>query len=335
MNKTALITGITGQDGSYLAKLLLEKGYRVCGISVYESAASLWRLDYLGILDKIELHNLNITDQLPLLAVVRGCKPEEIYHLAALTTTRLSHNQPITYGEVDGLATANLLETVRSLNRGTRVYLASSVEIFGSYGVPELLSSARYKPDNPYAIAKLYGYWMGSIYREGYSMYVCNGIMSNHESPLRGLDFVTRKISNEVARISLGLSKELVLGSIDARRNWGYAPDFVRAMWLLLQQEKPQDLIISTGEEHTVREFLEMAFSIVNLNWQDYVKYDRSPLEPERGTAQAHINSELHDSLGWKPEVKFDELVEIMVREDLRRWSRHLKGERFPWDISG
>ena len=335
MQRSALITGITGQDGSYLAKLLLAKGYRVCGISTYESAASLWRLDYLGILDKIELHNLNITDQLPLFAVVRDCKPDEIYHLAALTTTRLSNSQPVTYGEVDGLATANLLEAVRGLNRDTRLYLASSVEIFGSYGVPDLLSSARYKPNNPYAMAKLYGYWMGSIYREGYGMYVCSGIMSNHESPLRSLDFVTRKISNEVARISLGLSKELVLGSIDSRRNWGYAPDFVRAMWLLLQQDKPQDVVISTGEEHTVREFLEKAFSTVNLNWLDYVKYDASPAEADRGTAQAIRASELRDRLGWKPEVNFDEMVEIMVRADLQRWNRHLKGERFPWDFSG
>ena len=331
MTKTAFITGIAGQDGAYLAKLLLEKGYRVLGADKDSSSAYLWRLRYLGIMDRVNVDLLDMTDTASVYDAVGRLKPAEIYHLAALTVPAYSKTRPINYAEVNGMAVANLLEAVRCIDPHIRIFMASTVKLLGKEACYTDVESCRFGPDDPYAIAKLYGYAISDIYRQGYGMFVASGIMSNHESCLRPLDFVTRKISNEAARIALALSSRLELGRIDAAHDWGYAPDFVRAMWLMLQQDKPHDYILSTNEYHTVREFVEKSFSLLGLDWKEYVKYDRSTAS-ENG--ERYDSSEAQKELGWRPEVKFDEIVKIMVEEDLRRWKMHLEGKSFPWDIN-
>lgn len=331
MNKKAFITGIAGQDGAYLAKLLLEKGYSVTGADKDSSPAYLWRLRYLDIIDKVQVDLLDMTDTASVYDAVARIRPSEIYHLAALTVPSYSRTRPINYAEVNGMAVANLLEAVRCIDPHIRIFMASTVKLLGKQACYTSVESCHFGPDNPYAIAKLYAYAISDIYRQGYGMFVASGIMSNHESCLRPLDFVTRKISNEVARIALALSSELRLKDIDSSVDWGYAPDFVKAMWLMLQQEKPHDYILSTNEHHTVREFVEKAFSLVGLNWQDFVKYDGTSVA-ENG--ERYDSSEAQKALGWQPEVKFDDIVRIMVEEDLRRWKMHLEGKTFPWDIN-
>lgn len=331
MSKTALITGIAGQDGAYLAQLLLEKGYRVFGVDRDSSPAYLWRLRYLDLLDKVDVTLLDITDTASIYDAVGRYKPDEIYHLAALTIPGLSKERPINYAEVNGTAVINLLEAVRCINPQTKIFMASTVKLLEKNACFATAESCRYEPDDPYAIAKLYGYAIANIYRQGYGMYVANGIMSNHESCLRPLDFVTRKISNEVVKISLGLSSMLELGKIEVTHDWGYAPDFVKAMWLMLQQDKPSDYILATNEYHTVREFVQKAFSMVGLDWKEYVKAD---LEPVGENSSRYDSSETQAALGWRPEVKFDDIVKIMLDEDLHRWKMHLEGQSFPWDIN-
>jgi len=331
MSKTALITGIAGQDGAYLAKLLLEKGYRVQGADKDSSPAYLWRLRYLEILDKVSVDLLDVTDTASVYDSVGRNRPDEVYHLAALTAPGLSEMRPINYAEVNGTAVINLLEAVRCINPHIKIFMASTVKLLEKNACFMDTESCRFEPDDPYAIAKLYGYAISNIYRQGYGMYVANGIMSNHESCLRPLDFVTRKISNEAARISLGLSGKLELGKVEVVHDWGYAPEFVNAMWLMLQQEKPHDYILATNEYHTVREFVEKAFAVVGLDWKAYTRADLSP-SAENGNR--YDSSEIQSALGWKPAVKFDEIVKIMVEEDVRRWKMHLEGKSFPWDIN-
>jgi len=331
MSKIALITGIAGQDGSYLAKLLLEKGYRVLGADKDSSPAYLWRLRYLGIFDKVDVDLLDITDTASVYDSVCRNRPDEIYHLAALTIPRYSRTRPINYAEVNGTAVINLLEAVRCIDPHIKIFMASTVKLLGKEACFLKAEECSFGPDDPYAIAKLYGYAISDIYRQGYGMFVASGIMSNHESCLRPLDFVTRKISNEAARISLGLSRELRLNSIEDSVDWGYAPDFVRAMWLMLQQEKPHDYILATNEYHTVREFVERAFALLGLDWKEYVKAD---LPPSGDEVSRYDSSEIQSMLGWQPEVKFDGIVKIMVEEDVRRWKMHLEGKSFPWDIN-
>jgi len=332
VSKRALITGITGQDGAYLAKLLLEKGYEVYGSYRRSSTPNFWRLQYLDIHKKINLVIAEFDDSSSLTDTILQCRPDEIYHLAAKTVSGSSFDHPISYGEINGLGFTRLLEAVRSINKQIRVYQASSIELFGHGDTRPLTENACFNPANPYAVAKLYAYWISNIYRTGYGMFICNGIMFNHESPLRGLDFVTRKITNAVAKIHLGLEKQLLMGNIDARRDWGYAPDYVKAMWLMLQQNKPDDYIVATNETHTVREFLETAFSIVNLDWSKYVKIDNRLLRPTDITFSQGDNSRAREKLNWMPEVKFEQIVELMVNEDIKRWKRCLNGETFPWD---
>jgi GDPmannose 4,6-dehydratase len=334
MSQTAIITGIAGQDGAYLAQFLLAKGYKVYGILKDKSDFNLWRLKYLDILDQCDLISFDVRDACAMFDAVKSCQPDEIYHLAALAVAASPVERPVDYGEVNGLAVTNVLEAVRCLNKSSRIYFASSIQMFGP-GMNLNISQEinHFAPGTPYAMAKLYGFWMAHIYRNTYGMFVCNGIMSNHESPLRSLDFVTRKITNEAAKISLGLGKKLVLGNLETSRDWGYAADFVRAMWLMLQGDKPQDFILATGERHTLKEFLEKAFSAVNLNWQDYVIQDNTLLRRNDDYFDAGSTLETCTKLGWRPEINFDQLVEIMVNQDLLRWKRHLKGDRFPWDI--
>jgi GDPmannose 4,6-dehydratase len=333
MTKRALITGVAGQDGAYLSALLLDKGYEVFGCDLGIGPKACWRLRYLGIHDKVTLLQADIADAGSLLKAVELSRPQEIYNLAAQSAPGASFQSPVEYGNITGLGFARLLEAVLKTDKQIRVYQASTIEIFGHGKIRRLVPDMPFHPGNPYAVAKLYAHWLGQVYREGCGLYICNGIMFNHESPLRGLNFVTRRITNAAARIALGLDGELTLGNLDSRRDWGYAPEYVDAAWRMLQQAKPDDYIISTGQWHSVKEFVARAFNAAGLDWAKYVRTDQALLRP----ADVHIDigghSKAEKVLGWRPRVKFDKLVEIMVNEDLARWQRHLKGEIFPWDV--
>ncbi len=330
--KSALITGITGQDGAYLAKFLIKKGYEVYGIYRRLSTPNFWRLQYLKVFDKINLIPADLTDEFSLLESIKIADPDEIYHLAAQSFVGTSFEQPTSTAHVTGVAVTSMLEAIRYYNPEIKFYQASSSEIYGEGHNKILNEESPFKPSSPYAAAKLYGYWMTRIYREGYDMFTCNGILFNHESPLRGLEFVTRKISNAVAKISLGLENELRLGNLNARRDWGYAPDYVKAMYMMLQHDEPDDFVIATGETHTVKEFCEKAFDEGGLDWQEHVKVDKRFIRPVDVNFLCGDYSKAKEKLGWKPRVKFDKLVKIMVREDLERWEKWLEGEKFPWD---
>ena len=332
MAKTALITGITGQDGAYLAKFLLEKGYKVLGTFRRVSTPNFWRLLYLDIFDKVELVPADLIDTTSLIEAMKKTELDEIYHLAAQSFVSSSFDQPVGTGEVTGLGVTRILEAVRGLYPNAKFYQASTSELFGNGNIESQTENSLFQPASPYAAAKLYAYWMTRIYREGYGMFACNGILFNHESPLRGLEFVTRKISNAVAQIALGLQKELKLGNLEAKRDWGYAPDYVESMWLILQHDEPDDYVIATNEAYKVEEFVEKAFALVGLDWQKYVKVDERFLRPLDVNFLQGDYSKARQKLGWEPKVKLDQLVEIMVKEDLNRWQRWLRGERFPWD---
>ena len=332
MSKSALITGITGQDGTYLAKLLLDKGYEVFGTYRRLSTPNFWRLQYLDIFEKVYLIPADLVDAGSMVEAVKISEPDEIYHLAAQSFVGASFEQPIGTGEVTGLGAARVLEAIRQINPEIKFYQASTSELYGRGDSSSLTENSPFQPASPYAAAKLYGYWLTKQYREGYNIFACNGILFNHESALRGLEFVTRKISNSVAKICLGMEKELKLGNLEAKRDWGYAPEYVRSMWLMLQQKEPDDYVIATNEAHSIKEFTEKAFDIVGLDWQEYVKVDKRFLRPLDINFLQGDYSKAKEKLGWKPKVKFDELVEIMVKEDLNRWKRRQSGERFPWD---
>jgi GDPmannose 4,6-dehydratase len=330
-NKTALITGITGQDGAYLSRFLLSKGYDVYGIYRRLSSPNFWRLQALGVFDKINLIPADLIDMGSLLDALRISKPDEIYHLAAQSFVGASFEQAVCTGEITGLGVSRILETIRQINPAIKFYQASTSELYGAGHSSLLNEDSFFKPSSPYAAAKLYGYWMTKIYREGYYIFACNGILFNHESPLRGLEFVTRKISNAVAKDALGIPNGLVLGNLDAKRDWGYAPEYVESMWLMLQQKEPSDYVVATSESHTVREFVEKAYDAVGLDWQKFVKTDKKFLRPlDVGFLQGDCSK--IRKLGWEPKVKFDDLVKIMVKEDLTRWEQWQNGERFPWD---
>jgi GDPmannose 4,6-dehydratase len=332
MSKSALITGITGQDGAYLAKFLLEKGYNVYGIYRRLSTPNFWRLQYLGIFNKINLIPADMIDAASIVEAIKISQPDEIYHLAAQSFVGASFEQPIGTGEITGLGVTRILEGIRQINPDIKFYQASTSELYGDGGTKAQNETTLFMPSSPYAAAKLYGYWVTQIYRKGYGIFACNGILFNHESPLRGMEFVTRKISNSVAKISLGLEKELHLGNLEAKRDWGYSPEYVESMWLMLQQEKPDDYVIATNETHSVREFAEKAFGILDLDWQDYVKVDKKFTRPLDVNYLQGDYSKAKKNLGWDPKVKFDELVNIMVKEDTKRWELWQKGERFAWD---
>lgn len=333
--KKALITGITGQDGAYLAKFLLEKGYEVYGTYRRISTPNFWRLQCLGVFKKINLIPCEMTDMASIIEAVKISNPDEIYHLAAQSFVEASFESPLATLDITGLATTRILEAIRHICPKVKFYFAATSEQFGKTGVTvdsPLNENDLFYPMSPYAAAKLYGYWITKIYREGYNLFAVNGILFNHESPLRGLEFVTRKVSNEVSKIALGISKELRGGNLNAKRDWGYAPEYVYSMWLMLQQGEPDDYIIATGESHSVREFIEKAFDIVGLDWQEYVKVDKRFFRPLDVPSLTGDYSKAKKRLGWEPKTRFDKLVEIMVKEDLKRWEKWLNGERFPWD---
>lgn len=317
--KNALITGITGQDGSYLAKFLLDKGYKVFGTYRRLSTPNFWRLQYLDIFEKINLISADMVDASSLFEAVRLSEPDEIYHLAAQSFVGASFEQTVGTGDITGLSVARILEGIRQIDSGIKFYQASTSELYGDGGTKVQNETTPFMPSSPYAAAKLYGYWITQIYRKGYGIFACNGILFNHESPLRSVEFVTRKISNTVARISLGLEKELHLGNMDAKRDWGYAPEYVESMWLMLQQEEPDDYVIATNETHSVREFAEKAFEIVGMDWQDYVKVDKRFMRPLDVNYLQGDYSKAQRKLGWTPNVKFNELVSLMVKEDIKQ----------------
>jgi len=332
MAKRALITGVTGQDGSYLARFLLEKSYTVFGTYRRLSTPNFWRLQCLGIFDSVELTPIDLVDSSSIIEAIKLSRPDEVYHLAAQSFVGASFGQPLGAGTITGLGVTQVLEAIRHINTKIKFYNASTSELFGNSAHAVQTIETPFEPASPYAAAKLYGHWITRIYREAYKIFACNGILFNHESPLRGLEFVTRKISNAAAQIALGLADELRLGNMEAKRDWGYAPEYVESMWLMLQQDKPDDYIIATGEGHSVGEFAELAFSIVGLDYKEHVKRDERLLRPlDVGTLRGDY-SKAKRILGWEPRTRFAELVEIMVKEDLNRWKRWCNGERFPWD---
>jgi GDPmannose 4,6-dehydratase len=335
MNKRkALITGITGQDGAYLAKFLLDKEYKVFGTFRRLSTPNFWRLQFLDIFDKVDLIPADLIDSSSVVEAIDITEPDEIYHLAAQSFVGTSFEQPIGTGDITGLGTTRFLEAIRQVNPKIRFYQASTSELYGDDNKAPQNEDVPFHPSSPYAASKLYAYWITKIYRKSYDIFACNGILFNHESPLRGLEFVTRKISNAVAKISLGIENSLALGNLEAKRDWGYAPEYVSSMWLMLQQDEPGDYVIATNESHSVKEFAEEAFKIVNLNWRDFVKVDKRFSRPLDVNFLLGDYSKAKEEFGWKPKVKFSQLIEIMVKEDLTRWQKWQKGKHFPWDAS-
>jgi len=316
--KRALISGITGQDGSYLAEWLLEKGYEVHGIVRRASTETFERINHLA--DRIHLHQADLLDQLSIIDVMQACTPDEVYNLAAQSFVPTSWKQPVLTGEFTAIGVTRMLEAIRLLGRDRiRFYQASSSEMFGKVQAVPQGEDTPFYPRSPYGVAKLYGHWITINYRESYGMYCVSGILFNHESPRRGREFVTRKVTDGVARIKLGLAKELRLGNLDARRDWGFAGDYVRAMWLMLQQEKPDDYVIATGQTHTVKRLVELAFATVDLDWQKYVVLDPAFVRPAEVDLLIGDPTKAKEKLGWVPEVSFEKLVEMMVKSDIER----------------
>lgn len=320
--KKALITGITGQDGSYLAELLLAKGYEVHGLIRRASTFNTTRLEHLyqdphDPEAQLFLHYGDLSDSSQLTNLIYNVQPDEIYHLAAQSHVRVSFDTPEYTGDVTGLGTTRLLEAIRLSRIQTRFYQASSSELFGASPPPQNEETLM-RPQSPYAAAKLYAYWMVRNYREAYGIFAVNGILFNHESPRRGETFVTRKISRAVARIKLGLQQKLFLGNLEARRDWGFAPEYTEAMWLMLQQETPEDYVIATGEAHSVREYMEEAFAYVDLDWRKYVEIDLRYFRPTEVDFLLGDASKARIKLGWEPKVTFRELCQLMVEADLQ-----------------
>ncbi|CAL9434320.1 GDP-mannose 4,6-dehydratase [Streptomyces sp. enrichment culture] len=330
MSRTALITGVTGQDGSYLSELLLSKGYTVHGLVRRSSSFNTERIDhiYQGPQESgrsFVLHHADLSDGVALVNLLRGIRPDEVYNLGAQSHVRVSFDAPLYTGDVTGLGALRLLEAVRASGIETRVYQASSSEMFGATPPPQN-ERTPFHPRSPYGVAKVYGYWATVNYREAYGMYAVNGILFNHESPRRGETFVTRKITRAVARIKAGLQSELYLGNLDAVRDWGYAPEYVDAMWRMLQQDEPTDYVVATGVPATVRQFLETAFGHADLDWREYVRYDAKYERPSEVDALIGDAAKAEELLGWKPEVRVDELARIMVDADIRRVQDELAG---------
>jgi GDPmannose 4,6-dehydratase len=328
--KTALITGITGQDGSYLAEFLLSKDYAVYGIIRRSSSFNTGRVDHLYTdphdpQTRMRLIHGDLNDASSLNRIVRTVKPDEIYHLGAQSHVRVSFDVPEYTGEITGLGTVRLLDAIREAGVKTRFYQASSSEMYGNVPGP-LNEQSPFQPRSPYAAAKVYAHWITVNYREGYGLFACNGVLFNHESPRRGETFVSRKITKAAARIKLGRQNKLYLGNLDAKRDWGYAPDYVEAMWMMLQQDRPDDYVIATGETHSVREFLDEAFGALKMDWKKYVEIDPRYYRPTEVDVLIGDSSKARKALGWQPRVRFQELVRIMVDADLESESRLPEG---------
>lgn len=315
--KTALITGITGQDGSYLAELLLEKGYRVFGLARRSSTVTFERIQHIQ--DRVEMVPGDLGDQNSLLYALQECDPHEVYNLAAQSFVQTSWNQPTLTGDVTALGVTRMLEAVRVHNPKIRFYQASSSEMFGKVQAVPQREDTPFYPRSPYGVAKVYGHWITVNYRESYGMFAVSGILFNHESPRRGLEFVTRKVTDAAARIRLGMQEKVRLGNLDAQRDWGYAGDYVRAMWLMLQRDEPRDYVISTGETHSVRELVEVAFGHVGLDWREHVVQDERFMRPAEVDLLVGDAAKARAELGWEPEVGFRQLIEMMVDADLER----------------
>jgi GDPmannose 4,6-dehydratase len=315
MTKTALITGITGQDGSYLAELLLAKGYRVCGMIRRSSTENLQRVEHFR--DKIELLQADLLDQTSLTTLLDEVRPHEVYNLAAQSFVPASWKQPVLTAEFTALGVTRLLDAVRQVCPSSRFYQASSSEMFGKVRETPQKETTPFHPRSPYGVAKVYGHFITVNYRESYNLFACSGILFNHESPRRGLEFVTRKITDGVARIKLGMAKELRLGNLQAKRDWGFAGDYVRAMWLMLQQDLPDDYVVGTGETHRVEDFVQIAFDHVGLDWRKHVVVDPAFYRPAEVDLLLGDATKARKVLGWKPAVTFPQLVKMMVDSDL------------------
>jgi GDPmannose 4,6-dehydratase len=319
MTVTALITGITGQDGSYLAELLLEKGYEVFGMVRRSSAPNLWRIEHL--LDRVTLKPADLLDQLSIIRLIDEIRPHELYNLAAMSFVPASWDQPMLTGEYNAQGVTRVLDAIRRVDPKIRFYQASSSEMFGKVlEVPQTEKTPFY-PRSPYGVSKAFAHYITVNYSESYDLFAVSGMLFNHESPRRGLEFVTRKVTDLVARIKLGLADSLPIGNLEARRDWGFAGDYVRAMWLMLQQEKPEDYVISTGISHSVQELIEIAFGHVGLDWQKHVRRDPALLRPAEVEHLLGDASKARTELGWTPNVKFKQLIEMMVDADLDRLS--------------
>ncbi|ACU53299.1 GDP-mannose 4,6-dehydratase [Acidimicrobium ferrooxidans DSM 10331] len=321
--KTALVTGITGQDGSYLAELLLAEGYRVVGMHRRSSTLNFERIAHIQ--DDVILEPGDLLDEASLLAVLRRYEPEEVYNLAAQSFVQTSFGQPVLTGETTALGVTRLLDAIRVVNPEIRFYQASTSEMFGKVVETPQRETTPFYPRSPYGVAKVYGHWITVNYRESYGMHASSGILFNHESPRRGLEFVTRKVTFGVARIAHGLAHELRLGNLDAQRDWGFAGDYVRAMWLMLQQPEPDDYVIATGSTHSVRELCERAFAVADLDWERYVTVDERFMRPAEVDLLVGDASHARRRLGWEPTVSFDALIEMMVRADLELVGSTLK----------
>jgi GDPmannose 4,6-dehydratase len=315
----ALITGVTGQDGSYLAEFLLDKGYEVVGVVRRTSHHSYERIDHL--LDRIEIVAADLLDQHSLTVVLQDVRPDEVYNLAAQSFVPTSWSQPVLTGEFTALGVTRILEAIRLVRPQARFYQASSSEMFGKVTETPQRESTPFYPRSPYGVAKVYGHWITVNYRESYDLFAVSGILFNHESPRRGIEFVTRKVSDGVARIKLGLAKDLHLGNLDARRDWGFAGDYVEAMWLMLQQPEPRDYVVGTGQTHSVRQLVEIAFGHVGLDYRSYVVSDPKFHRPAEVELLLADPAKAHQELGWRPKVSFEQLVTMMVDADLQRLS--------------
>ena len=319
MAKRAVITGITGQDGSYLAELLLEKGYEVTGIVRRLSASNMWRIDHL--LDRLTLRPADLLDQLSLVRVIQDVRPQEFYNLAAMSFVPASWDQPMLTGEFNAQGVTRVLEAIRQVDTTIRLYQASSSEMYGRVREVPQTETTPFYPRSPYGVSKVFGHYITVNYRESYGIFAVSGILFNHESPRRGIEFVTRKVSDGVARIKLGLADHLGLGNLDACRDWGYAGDYVRAMWLMLQQEKADDYVIATGVSHSVRQLVEAAFGFAGLDWKKYVRVDPAFLRPAEVDHLVGDASKARRVLQWEPQVDFSRLIGMMVEADIARFS--------------
>lgn len=322
MPKTALIFGITGQDGSYLAELLLEHGYRVAGLVRHTSHPNLERIEH--ITDRLELLPGDLLDDASISAAVQAVQPDEIYNLASQSFVPTSWNQPVLTADVNALGVIRILEAIRSIRPQARFYQASTSEMFGSTPERPLKETSPFSPCSPYAFAKLHAHWATVAYRQAYGLFACSGICFNHESPRRGLEFVTRKVTDGVARIKLGLSKKLPLGRLHIRRDWGFAGDHVRAMWLMLQRDTPQDYVVATGTSHSVEDLVRLAFQCVALNFRDFIFEDPKLFRPGEVQDLVGDSSKAQRELGWRAEVSFERLIQMMVEADLERVKKNL-----------
>ncbi len=315
MGKTAIVTGITGQDGSYLAELLLEKGYEVFGMVRRSSVENFDRIDHIK--DRINIRQADLLDQYSIIRLIEEAQPDEVYNLAAMSFVPTSWNQPVLTAEFTAIGVTRVLEAIRVVNPKIKFYQASSSEMFGKVKEVPQKETTPFHPRSPYGVAKVYGHYITVNYRESYDIFGVSGILFNHESPRRGIEFVTRKVTYNAAKIKLGLSKELRMGNLNSKRDWGFAGDYVKAMWMMLQQEKPDDYLVATGETHSVKELVEVAFSYLDMDYRDFVKVDESFKRPADVDLLIGDYSKAKEKLGWKPEVNFEDLIKMMVKSDI------------------